>query len=134
MPRVVMRWLSLGLTPGPPWTLQQSHNVRDMTDTRGRRRRGPQLADGTMTRWNEGCSCNPMSPGRERRCQGPRTTRAQKRLPAEVRQQLLDAIYSGQPFRTVLRDVGRTSNQVWGFTKTDQEWSERLEAALRQPS
>jgi transposase len=53
--------------------------------------------------------------------------------PAEVRQQLLDAIYSGQPFRTVLRDVGRTSNQVWGFTKTDQEWSERLEAALRQP-
>jgi hypothetical protein len=59
--------------------------------------------------------------------------RAQKRLPAEVRQQLLEAIYSGRPFRTVLHDVGRTSNQVWGFTKTDQEWSERLEAALRQP-
>jgi hypothetical protein len=59
--------------------------------------------------------------------------RPQKRLPAEVRQQLLDAIYSGQPFRTVLRDLGRTSNHVWGFTKTDQEWPERLEAALRQP-
>jgi hypothetical protein len=73
-PRVVRRWLSLGLTPGPPWTLQQSHNVRDMTDTQGRRRRGPQVAHGTMTRWNEGCSCNPMSPGPERRCQGPRTS------------------------------------------------------------
>jgi hypothetical protein len=32
----------------------------------------------------------------------------------DVRQQLLDAIYSGQPFRTVLRDLGLTSNQVWG--------------------
>jgi hypothetical protein len=54
--------------------------------------------------------------------------RAQKRLPVEVRQQLLDAICSGQPFRTVLRDLG--SNQVWGLTRTDQEWSEELDAAL----
>ena len=45
----------LGLIPGPPWTLQQLHNVRDMTDPQGRRR-GPQVAHGTMTRWNEGCS------------------------------------------------------------------------------
>jgi hypothetical protein len=28
-------------------------------------------------------------------------------------------------------DVGLTSNQVWGLTKTDQEWSEKLEAALQ---
>jgi hypothetical protein len=56
--------------------------------------------------------------------------RAQARLPAEVRQQFLDAIYSGQPFRRVLRDLGLTSNQVWGLTRTDQEWSERLESAL----
>ena len=47
-----------------------------------------------------------------------------------MRQQLLDAIYGGQPFRTVLRDLGLTSNQVWGLTKTDQEWSSALEAAL----
>jgi hypothetical protein len=40
--------------------------------------------------------------------------RAQKRLPVKVRQQLLDAIYGGQPFRRVLRDLGLTSNQVWG--------------------
>jgi hypothetical protein len=56
--------------------------------------------------------------------------KAQERLPAEVRQQLLDAIYGGQPFRRVLRDLGLTSNQVWGLTKTDRAWSEKLEAAL----
>jgi hypothetical protein len=49
-----------------------------------------------------------------------------------MRQQLLDAIYAGQPFRTVLCDLGLTSNQVWGLTKTDQEWSDQLEAALME--
>jgi cytidylate kinase len=47
-----------------------------------------------------------------------------------MRQQLLDAIGAGQPFRTVLRDLGLTFNQVWGLTRTDREWSERLDAAL----
>jgi hypothetical protein len=56
--------------------------------------------------------------------------RAQQPLPVELRQQLLNAIYAGQPFRTVLRDLGLTSNQVWGLTKTDKEWSATLETAL----
>jgi hypothetical protein len=47
-----------------------------------------------------------------------------------MRQQLLDAIYAGQPFRVVLRDLGLTSNQVWGLTKTDKEWLEKLDTAL----
>jgi hypothetical protein len=47
-----------------------------------------------------------------------------------MRQQLLDAIYDGQPFRKALRDLGMTPNQVWGLTNTDQEWSEKLETAL----
>jgi hypothetical protein len=38
-----------------------------------------------------------------------------------VRHRLLAAIYSGQPFRTVLRDLGLTSNRVFGLTRTDQE-------------
>jgi hypothetical protein len=46
------------------------------------------------------------------------------------RQQLLDAIHSGQAFGAVLGDLGLTSNQVWGLTKTDEKWSEQLEAAL----
>ena len=37
---------------------------------------------------------------------------------------------SGQPFRPVLRDLGLTSKQVWGLTKTDEEWSAALEAPL----
>ena len=56
--------------------------------------------------------------------------RAQDRLPVEVRQRLLDAIYGGQPFRTVLRDLALTSNQVWSLTKTDEEWSRALDVAL----
>jgi hypothetical protein len=55
---------------------------------------------------------------------------SQRRLPVEVRKQLLDAIYTGRPFRQVLRDLGLTSNQVWGLTKIDDEWSTALEAAL----
>jgi hypothetical protein len=42
----------------------------------------------------------------------------------------LDAIYGGRAFRTVLRDLGLSSNQVFGLAKTDEEWSEQLEAAL----
>jgi hypothetical protein len=48
----------------------------------------------------------------------------------EVRQQLLDAIYGGQPFRSALRDLGLTSNQVCGLAGTDDESSAALEAAL----
>ena len=44
--------------------------------------------------------------------------------------QFLDALYAGQPFRTILRELGLTSNQVWGLTKTYDKWSGELEAAL----
>lgn len=30
----------------------------------------------------------------------------------------------------MLRELGLTSNQVWGLTKTDDEWSAALEDAL----
>ena len=49
---------------------------------------------------------------------------------SRLRQQLLDAIHADQPSRAVVRDLGLTSNQVWGSARTDQEWSEKLEAAL----
>ena len=47
-----------------------------------------------------------------------------------MRQRLLDAIYAGRSFRRVLGDLGLTSNQIWGLTKTDNEWLAALEAAL----
>jgi hypothetical protein len=56
--------------------------------------------------------------------------RAQKRLPADVRQQLLEAIYDGKPFRQALHHHALISNQVCGLTKTDEEWSTALEGAL----
>jgi hypothetical protein len=56
--------------------------------------------------------------------------KAQERLPQEVRQRLLDAIYAGQSFRRALGDLGLTSNQIWGLARTDNEWSTALEAAL----
>jgi hypothetical protein len=56
--------------------------------------------------------------------------RAQKRLPPEMRQQLLDGIYAGLPFRNLLREMRLTPNQVWGLAKTNDEWSAALEEAL----
>jgi hypothetical protein len=56
--------------------------------------------------------------------------RAQARLPVEARRKLLAAIYDGQPFRAILRDLGLTRNQVWGLARVDHEWSTALEAAL----
>ena len=47
-----------------------------------------------------------------------------------MRPRLLDAIHAGQPFRTVLRDLRQTPNQVWGLYLTDAEWSAAIEAAL----
>jgi hypothetical protein len=54
--------------------------------------------------------------------------RAHARLPAELRKRFLDAIYAGKPFKT--RDFGITANQVWGLTKTDEDWATALDAAL----
>jgi hypothetical protein len=67
----------------------------------------------------------PLPPRPKRRRQGTRQSQAQKRLPVEVRQQLLDAIYADQPFPEVRRELGLISNQVWGLAKTDHD----LEAA-----
>jgi hypothetical protein len=128
-PPVIRRWLSLGLIPGPPWTIKQLHQIRDETDPQGRRR-GPQTAHGTLIRWTEGCDCDECRQAQNDAARARGRARAQARLPVETRQQLLDAICSGRPFPTVLHDLGPTSNQVWGLAKTDQEWAERLDTAL----
>jgi hypothetical protein len=88
------------------------------------------VAHGTLTRWLEGCDCEQCREAQNDAARARFRRKAQQRLPTDVRQQLLDGIYSGQPFRTVLRDLGLTSNQVWGLAKTDQEWSKKLETAL----
>jgi hypothetical protein len=79
---------------------------------------------------HQGCSCGTCRGAHTGDARVRKRARAQARLPADMRQQLLDAIYAGQPFREALRDLALTSNQVWGLTKTDEEWSTALEAAL----
>jgi hypothetical protein len=88
------------------------------------------MPHGTLTRWLEGCDCDRCREAQNDAARARFRRKAQERLPADVRQQLLDAIYGGQPFRTALGDLSLTPNQVWGLTKTNQEWSEKLEAAL----
>jgi hypothetical protein len=42
----------------------------------------------------------------------------------------MNVIYDRKPFRQAIRDFGLTPNRVWGLTKTDEQWSTALEAAL----
>jgi hypothetical protein len=85
---------------------------------------------GTSAGWHTGCRCTPVPPSTQRHTESIWQARAQKRLPAEVRQQLLDAIYAGQSFRSVLGDLNLTPNQVWGMARVDREWSVAIESAL----
>jgi hypothetical protein len=88
------------------------------------------VAHGTLTRWLEGCDCDRCREAQNDAAKARFRRRAHARLPVEVRQQLREAIYDGQPFRTVLRDLDLTPNQVWGLTKTDDEWASALQTAL----
>lgn len=63
--------------------------------------------------WHTGCRCTQCRAAHAETQRAFGRARAQQRLPVEVRQQLLDAIYAGQPFRTTLRDRGLTPNRVW---------------------
>jgi hypothetical protein len=101
-----------------------SFGARPVTNTR----------HGTSAGWHTGCRCTPCRRAHSDIQRAFGRARAQQRLPAELRQQLLDGIYAGKPFRTVLRELRLTPNRVWGLTKTDVEWSAALEAARRQPA
>ncbi len=92
--------------------------------------RAAAVALGTMARWTDGCSCTRCRRAQNAAAKARFRRKAQDRHPAMYGQQLPDAIYSGQPFRTVLRDLGLTSNQVCGLTKSDDEWAAALETAL----
>jgi hypothetical protein len=56
---------------------------------------------GTSARWHAGYHCSLCRRAHSDTKRAWRQARAQQRRPLEVRQQLLEAIYAGQPFRTV---------------------------------
>jgi hypothetical protein len=124
-PFVLRTWISQGVLDEPPWTLDEVQKARD-TQHPGPR---SQAAHGS-TAWNEGCACAVCRRAHSDDARTRKRAKAQARLPLERRRKLLAAIYDGQPFREIVRDLGLTSNQVWGLTKTDEEWSTVLEAAL----
>jgi hypothetical protein len=85
---------------------------------------------GTSAGWHSGCRFTLCRRAHSDTQRAFGRARAQKRLPAELRQQLLDRIYAAEPFRAVLRNLTLTPNQVCGLTKTDKEWAAALEEAL----
>ena len=85
---------------------------------------------GASAGWHTGCRCGRCRQAHSDTERARGRARAQARLPVEVRQRLLDATYRGELFRATLRDLDLTSNRVFGLAKTDEKWSEQLEAAL----
>jgi hypothetical protein len=125
-PFIVRGWMNRGLLSEPPWTpqqLRQAHTIAEPADQ-------PQAAHGSTARWNAGCSCATCRGAHSDVARVRTRAKAAARLPVEMRQQLLDAICNGKPFRQALRDLTLTPNQVWGLTQTDEAWSAALEAAL----
>jgi hypothetical protein len=72
-----------------------------------------------------------MPSGAQRHAESLKTReRARERLPAKIRQQLLDAVTTASHSARRSANLGLTSNQVWGLTRTDKEWAGALDAAL----
>jgi hypothetical protein len=123
---IVLGWIGRGLLPEPSWTLGQLQQAQEAAGPRT----APHTPHGTRARWSHGCSCTECRRAHADTLRARGRARAQGRLPAIVQQQLLDAIYAGQPFRNAIWGLGLTSNQVWRLARTDTEWSVALEAAL----
>jgi hypothetical protein len=125
--KAVRRWLADGRLGGPPWTVEQLVSVRDAP---GSRARGAKAAHGTLSRYTEGCSCDLCRTALNDWTREHERAKADTRFPESTRQQLLDELLAGQPFKAVLQDLGLTANQVWGRARRDPDWAAAFDAVL----
>ena len=113
----VRAWIDRGLLPEPPWTVPQLERTRDGGEfLRVRRRRTEPGQGGHMVA--------PVRSVAKRRTTMQGSTGkspSAETTTDEVRQQFLDAINTGRPFRAVLRNLDLTSNRVFGLARTDLE-------------
>jgi hypothetical protein len=122
----VRAWFDRGLLPEPPWTVQQLRQVNDAAEPRP----WPQAPHGTRARWSHGCGCPQWPASAKRHWTGIRASEGTGPAPGGGAAAAPGRRLRRQPFRTILRDLGLTPNQVWGLTKTDEQWTSALETAL----
>ena len=88
---------------------------------------------GTRARWTSECRCPDCRQAHADAERSRKQAKAQTRLPAKSGSSFSTAFMQALPFRTIVRDLGLTSQQVWGLTKTDQAWSTTRGCTDRSP-
>ena len=119
-PIVISRWIERGDLGEPPWPLEDLRRLH----AEARPSPGAQADHGTLTRYAMGCNCEACLTAQRDYQREQVRAKAQQRFPHELRQQLLDALGSGTPFRQAIADLGLSSRRVWGLAQHDREWSQ----------
>ena len=126
-PMVIRRWIDRGDLSEPPWPLEELRRLH----AEARPSPGAQADHGTLTRYAMGCDCDACLTAQREYQRGQVRAKAQQRFPHDLRQQLLDALVGGAPFKEAIAGLGLSSRRVWGLAQHDQEWSQALDEVLR---
>ena len=130
-PSTISRWRAKDMLGAPPWTAAELWAVKNRPRA-PRRRQGITSRHGTRSRSGSGCRCD--------RCQAASAAyqrewerrKAEKRLPPNVRAELITRLSRGELLATAARALHITTNQIWGRARRDLEWAELLQTTLDQ--